>query len=317
VGRRRVAWLVVLVAVLAVAGWPVGRVGAAFSLKPVPVYGADDVACPLKAARHGRPLKHRHRRGFSGQEKPAGQAAYDCIVAAETADGYVVLVDAIGSARDPVSVWPEEKVAPLAGFYARAASLYAGRRGFGSTVAWAEAFQISPDRPLVLVYDPVHPSDPCPTAAWRAGGVPTITYGPTIRTATASLGLQTALHEMAHIWDGARGWALSAGMADVVGDAGSPPTAKAQNGGPLEDFAESVTAYFVQGYASNARWSDDDARFYGGLGVAPDELWSYDRYDYVAGLLSGASVAELRREAREARRPVAPMASEDQVVPER
>ena len=144
-----------------------------------------------------------------------------------------------------------------------------------------------------------------------------ITYGPTIRMRTASHGLRLAVHELAHVWDGAHGWTLSKGLARVVQNPGTYPTARARDGGPLETFAESVTVHLIDGCACDERWSDDDPRFYTRFGVQPDEVWAFDRYDYVAQLLAGASMAEIREEADALRVPDVVIAEDDRAMPER
>ena len=99
---------------------------------------------------------------------------------------------------------------------------------------------------------------------------------------------------MAHIWDEVYDWELGAGIATVVQNPDNYPTAKAHNEGAHEDFAESVTAYLWPGYAANVRWADDDPRFYEHYGELPDEVWTLDRYDYIARLFQGETVDTIR-----------------------
>jgi hypothetical protein len=209
--------------------------------------------------------------------------------AAEAVDGYIVFLNEATYIRPSCGTWPDQKVQALAQIYEHAVfDAYAGREGFESVNAWAAAFGLSQARPLIIVYDPDHPLDPQPSVT-QYEGTPVIVYGKTIRVAVARSASLMAIHELAHVWDAAHGWALSAAMVDIVDNPSNYPTAKAREN-PREDFAESVTAYLRAGYAVNERWSDDDVRFYHRYGEGFDDVWSMDRHDYIACLFAGDSV---------------------------
>jgi hypothetical protein len=116
--------------------------------------------------------------------------------------------------------------------------------------------------------------------------------------------MERSYHEMAHVWDDRHGCSLGKDMADVMGASyrhgDDPATAKTdiENHGnfpteyatksPGEDFADSVEAYFQVNnlWAENRDWSDDDPRYQADEGIAADEKWSEDRYDYIEALFS-------------------------------
>jgi hypothetical protein len=212
--------------------------------------------------------------------------------AAEAVGGYIVFLDGAKQIRPSCSVWPEQKVQALAYFYERAVfEDYIGRMGFESVEAWASAFGLSKDTPLVIVYDPEHALDPQPCVIQHLGS-PVIVYGKTIRVFVRDLTIRMAIHELAHVWDAAHNWGFSAAMGAVVQNPDNYPTAKARENA-REDFAESVTAYLRSGYAINERWSDDDLRFYRRYGEGFDTIWPMDRHDYVAQLFAGDTVEML------------------------
>lgn len=212
--------------------------------------------------------------------------------AAEAVDGYIVFLDGAEHIRPSCNVWPRQKVQALAYFYERAVlEGYMGRMRFESIEAWAAAFGISKNAPLVIVYDPEHALDPQPCVMQHQGS-PVIVYGKTIRVFVRSLAIRMAIHELAHVWDAAHDWELSTAMEAVVQNPDNYPTAKAREN-TREDFAESVTAYLQAGYAINERWSDDDLRFYRRYGEGFDTIWPMDRYDYVAHLFAGDTVEML------------------------
>jgi hypothetical protein len=220
--------------------------------------------------------------------------------AVRAADGRVVFLDDAAPLNRASAPWPREKVYHMRYFYEHAITMgFAGRRGFGDVACWSEAFGISASHPIYVIYDTNHALGVQPTVGWDVErAVPVITYGSGIRTKVPSQGIELAMHELAHIWDGAHGWALSATMVDVVENPANYPTARARNGGPKEDFADSVVAFFRLDYATNVRWSDDDIRFRQRYGTGLDEVWRLDRYDYVALLLEGATVESLRDQGR-------------------
>lgn len=212
-------------------------------------------------------------------------------VVAEAAEGHIAFVSNATRINPNSTGWPQEKVRRLASFYDQAVQNgYVGRGGFDSVLQWAAMFGISTEKPILVIYDPTHGVQP--VVRWH-DTIPVITYGKVIRTSIPSHGIQLATHELAHIWDEAYEWQLGAAIATVVQNPGDYPTAKAQNEGAHEDFAESVTAYLSPNYAANVRWADDDPRFNKRYSAEPDALWSLDRYDYIERLFQGDTVAAI------------------------
>jgi len=201
-------------------------------------------------------------------------------IVAEAADGYIVFVEDASHVVEGATDWPQAKLDALVSFYEEAIAAYIGETGFGSTERWAEAFGISKDNPLRVVYAG-NKADPAPArAGWREGTAVITHY--TLRTSISTTCIQLVIHEMAHIWDGANDWALGEDLIETVENPEGFPTAKARDEGPKEDFAESVTALLWPGYAVNALWSDDTSD-------APDATWTMDRHDFVEALMGQGS----------------------------
>lgn len=234
----------------------------------------------------------------------------------DAANGHIVFVDYAADLNPDASAWPRDKVDALAHFYDRAVREgYAGRNGFGSVGAWAAACKVSKTNPVFIVYDETHSCGSQPTMK-RYGDIVVITYGKTIRTMVSSHGIQLALHELAHVWDSAHEWRLSAEMSQIVQNPHNYPTAKARDEGAHEDFAESVTAYLWPGYAVNVRWSDDESDFNVRYDEPVDGVWVMDRHDYVGRLFEGEDLDMLKAEA--ARLPISVAYSDVEVeVPPR
>lgn len=213
-------------------------------------------------------------------------------VVAEAAGGHILFVNKATRIDPQSATWPSEKVHRLASFYDQAVQNgYVGRDGFDNVAQWAAAFGISTEKPILVIYDPTRGVQP--VVRWH-DTIPVITYGKVIRTSIPSHSIQLATHELAHVWDEAHDWQLGAAIATVVQNPDEYPTAKAQNEGAHEDFAEAVTAYLSANYAANVRWADDDPRFEKSYGDQPDAVWTLDRYDYIERLFQGEPVAAIR-----------------------
>ena len=174
------------------------------------------------------------------------------------------------------------KLAAVVRFYDEAVARYTAASAFGSTERWAETFGISADNPIRVVYAGNH-RDSAPARARWIEGTAVITHYK-LRTSVSTVGVQLVLHELAHVWDGAHGWALGEAIATTVQNPEGFPTAKARDEGPREDFAESVTATLWPGYAVNQTWSDNELGRTHQTVSAPDSVWTMDRRDYVVGL---------------------------------
>jgi len=204
-------------------------------------------------------------------------------IVAETADGLIIFVEDAGAIVDGASRWPATKLEALVRFYDEAVARYTAPSAFGSLDRWAEAFGISKDNPIRVIYVG-RGRDAAPARAGRIAGIPVITHF-ALRTSVSTAGVQLVLHEMAHIWDSAHDWALGEAIADTVQNPDAFPTAKARDEGPKEDFAESVTATLWPGYAVNQEWSDNDRDNAGSTAPAHNRRPILDRCDYVEGLL--------------------------------
>jgi hypothetical protein len=203
--------------------------------------------------------------------------------------------------------WPKDKMDVVANVYEEAIDNYTNK--LGSLEQWANTFNVTPvdlesghaGGAIRLVYRNANNA----RAAWNdlpIGRVPSINFGDS-RKPVADM--QQAYHELAHIWDGAHFDTLGKGMQTAMRVSGSVtditnhgnfPTeyAKTDN---REDFAESVTSYFLASgpdhYADYKDWSDDDPRYRDSAGnpVKPDTVWhppdKMDRHDYIEQLFRG------------------------------
>ena len=190
------------------------------------------------------------------------------------------------------------------------------RKGFGSLSRWAQAMGITqaPEEcrsgckfaggAIRLVYNPAFNGDMATWHITALGRFPVITVGGANGYTTDP---QFAIHELAHIWDGAHGWGLGTAMdlamqvkrdinGSVVfdetfeallakhGDFATGYFNPAHPGNPhgCEHFADTVMAYFLfdaPGYAKlfHAYWADEDPRC--------DAKFEYDRYDFVRDMI--------------------------------
>jgi hypothetical protein len=256
---------------------------------------------------------------MSGSPTPTPDTEHEEVV--DTAiNGYMVFVNNATYIDPTAYEWPQDKINTVKAICEDVIyNGYAGARGFGSVDQWASAFGITKA-----------PSE-CPDCGYAGGAirlayfadniargghsgtpmgdvVPIIKFGDT-RTPVAEA--KTVYHELAHIWDRTHGETLNADMKDIVGaslyrdyDESKPARTDVANHGnfpteyakaaPWEDFAESVTAYFLVDahFAWYPDWSDDDPRYLDSSGnpVSPDTIWyppdRMDRYDYIESLFS-------------------------------
>ncbi len=212
------------------------------------------------------------------------------VTVAEAAGGLVVFVEDAGAIVDGASDWPPTKLTALVRFYDEAIVRYTAELAFGSSSRWADAFGISPETPIRVVYAG-NGHDVAPARAGWVAGIPVISHT-TLRTSVSTAGVQLELHELAHIWDGAHDWALGEAIADTVQNPEGFATAKARDEGSKEDFAESVTATLWPGYAINRDWSDDVQSDRRSAPLGPDGQWTMDRHDYVTSLFLEAAAPE-------------------------
>ena len=209
--------------------------------------------------------------------EPVVEPAPTLEIVAKAAQGYIVFADSAKHLNPRSTRWPQAKLEAMVSVYDEAVlNHYAAEDGFGSISRWAEAFGISQDNPIVVIYVKGDAHGAPARASWK-GETPTVTHF-TLRTSVPSEVVKLVIHELAHIWDSAHDWKLSDAMVSTVQNPEEHPTAKARDEGPLEDFAESVTATLVEGYAVNGEWTDD-------AGAQPDAAWTMDRFDFVSELL--------------------------------